>query len=206
MLQFYALAHSSFSGAGVSVLISSKDCAAYQTLEVTRNNSFWPFVHCQSFLTKGSYRFANVKIKPKGKEFSVFFKTSERLHRKVVITRQVADSIITWAKTHHPNEAILILQGKSTREQITVDGLVIPPFADSGPFYSGFGIHDLPYTIPHVGTAHSHPGGSNRPSIEDLNHFTGFVSIIISHPYDDNTIAAYDRKGNSLELNIVNSA
>ena len=72
-------------------------------------------------------------------------KRSERKNtRAVVITRQVADSIITWAKTHHPNEAILILQGKSTQEQIAVDGVVIPPFAESGPFYSGFGIHDLP--------------------------------------------------------------
>jgi proteasome lid subunit RPN8/RPN11 len=150
-------------------------------------------------------RLTNVKIKAKCKDFSVFFKKSERLHRKVIVTRQVADSIITWAKTHHPNEAILILQGKSTQEQISVDGLVIPPFAESGPFYSGFRIHDLPYTIPHVGTAHSHPGGSNKPSLEDLNHFTGFVSIIISHPYEDNTIAAYDRNGKSLELNIVNS-
>ena len=96
------------------------------------------------------------------------FRKSEGQNRKtVVITRQVADSIITWAKTHHPNEAILVLQGKSTREQIAVDGVVIPPFSESGPFYSGFGIHDLPYTIPHVGTAHSHPGGSNHPSLED---------------------------------------
>ena len=134
------------------------------------------------------------------------FRKSEGQNRKtVIITRQVADSIITWAKTHHPNEAILVLQGKSTREQIAVDGVVIPPFSESGPFYSGFGIHDLPYTIPHVGTAHSHPGGSNHPSLEDLNHFTGVVSIIISHPYEDNTIAAYDRNGNRIELQIVNS-
>ena len=134
------------------------------------------------------------------------FRKSERQNRKaVIITRQVADSIITWAKTHHPNEAILVLQGKSTQGQITVDGVVIPPFSESGPFYSGFGIHDLPYTIPHVGTAHSHPGGSNHPSLEDLHHFTGYVSIIINHPDEDNTIAAYDRNGSSLELKIVNS-
>lgn len=135
----------------------------------------------------------------------MFFKKSERLNRKIVITRQVADGIITWAKTHHPNEAILILQGTSTQQQIIVDGLVIPPFAQSGPFYSGFGIHDLPYTISHVGTAHSHPGGSNEPSLEDLNHFTGFVSIIISYPYEDKTLTAYDRNGDNLELKIISS-
>lgn len=135
----------------------------------------------------------------------MFFKKSEVLQRKVLIRRQVADGIITWAKTHHPNEAILILQGNSTRQQITVDGLVIPPFAQSGPFYSGFGIHDVPYTISNVGTAHSHPGGSNEPSLEDLNQFTGFVSIIISYPYEDKTLAAYDRNGDRLELKIVSS-
>ena len=133
--------------------------------------------------------------------FSVFKK--EKAQRQVVITRQAANGIITWAKTHHPNEAILVLQGKTTREQIIVDGLVIPPFAESGPFYSGFAVHDLPYTISHIGTVHSHPGGSNRPSLEDLNYFSGFVSIIISHPYEDETIAAYNRNGDSLEIKIV---
>jgi proteasome lid subunit RPN8/RPN11 len=133
------------------------------------------------------------------------FKRREKVQRHVVITRQAADGIITWSKTHHPNEAILILQGKNTKDAIIVNGLVIPPFAQSGPFFSGFSLHDLPYTIPNVGTAHSHPGGSNRPSLEDLNHFSGYVSVIISHPYEDENIGAYDRNGNSLEIKIVNS-
>jgi proteasome lid subunit RPN8/RPN11 len=133
------------------------------------------------------------------------FKKREKVQRHLVITRQAADGIITWSKTHHPNEAILILQGRNTKDAIIVDGLVIPPFAQSGPFYSGFTVHDLPYTIPNVGTAHSHPSGSNRPSLEDLNHFSGYVSIIISHPYEDETIGAYDRNGNMLEIKIVDS-
>ena len=133
------------------------------------------------------------------------FKKREKVQRHLVITRQAADGIITWSKTHHPNEAILILEGRNTKDAIIVDGLVIPPFAQSGPFYSGFAVHDLPYTISNVGTAHSHPSGSNRPSLEDLNHFSGYVSIIISHPYEDETIGAYDRNGNMLEIKIVDS-
>ncbi len=129
----------------------------------------------------------------------------EKLQRHVIITRQAADGIITWAKTHHPNDALLVLKGKTTKEKIIVDGLVIPPFTESGPFYSGFAVHDLPYTIPHIGTAHSHPGGSNRPSFEDLNYFSGFVSIIINHPYEDETMGAYDRNGNILEIKVVDS-
>ncbi len=138
----------------------------------------------------------------------MIFKTQQpRTRRKVVITRQAADGIITYSKARHPNEAILVLQGGQNKEQIVIDGLVIPPFASSGPFYSGFPIHDLPFDGSYIGSAHSHPGGSNRPSLEDLNRgFYGFVSVIISHPYEDETIAAYDRNGDKYELKIVESA
>jgi proteasome lid subunit RPN8/RPN11 len=136
----------------------------------------------------------------------VIFKSRQAPHRRIVITRQAADGIITYSKTHHPNEAILVLQGKKDKDEIVVNGLIIPPFSMSGPFYSGFPVYDLPFDLSYMGTAHSHPGGSNRPSLDDLNHFYGMVSIIISHPYEDETIGAYDRNGNSLELRIVDSA
>jgi proteasome lid subunit RPN8/RPN11 len=136
----------------------------------------------------------------------VIFKSRQAPRRRIVITRQAADGIITYSKTHHPNEAILVLQGKKDKDEIVVNGLIIPPFSMSGPFYSGFPVYDLPFDLSYMGTAHSHPGGSNRPSLDDLNHFYGMVSIIISHPYEDKTIGAYDRNGNSLELRIVDSA
>lgn len=136
----------------------------------------------------------------------MIFKSRSAPRRRIVITRQAADGIITYSKTHHPNEAILVLQGKKDKDEIVVNGLIIPPFSMSGPFYSGFPVYDLPFDLSYMGTAHSHPGGSNRPSLDDLNHFYGMVSIIISHPYEDETIGAYDRNGNSLELRIVDSA
>lgn len=136
----------------------------------------------------------------------MIFKSRQAPRRRIVITRQAADGIITYSKTHHPNEAILVLQGKKDKDEIVVNGLIIPPFSMSGPFYSGFPVYDLPFDLSYMGTAHSHPGGSNRPSLDDLNHFYGMVSIIISHPYEDKTIGAYDRNGNSLELRIVDSA
>ena len=136
----------------------------------------------------------------------MIFKSRPAPRRRIVITRQAADGIITYSKTHHPNEAILVLQGKKDKDEIVVNGLIIPPFSMSGPFYSGFPVYDLPFDLSYMGTAHSHPGGSNRPSLDDLNHFYGMVSIIISHPYEDRTIGAYDRNGNSLEIRIVDSA
>lgn len=123
----------------------------------------------------------------------------------IAITRQAADGIITYSRTKHPNEAILVLQGENKKDHILIDRLVIPPFSMSGPYYSGFPIHDLPFDLSYLGTAHSHPGGSNKPSLEDLNHFYGIVSLIISHPYEDETLGAFDRNGKELELKILDS-
>jgi proteasome lid subunit RPN8/RPN11 len=125
--------------------------------------------------------------------------------RPVFITRQAADGIISYSKTCHPNEGILILRGKSNKNEIFIDGLILPPFSVHGPYYSGFPSYDLPFDLSYVGTAHSHPSGSNKPSLEDLNNYYGSVSIIINYPYTYNTIAAFDRDGNYMELQIINS-
>ena len=113
------------------------------------------------------------------------------------MTKQVANSIITFAKTWHPNEGILILQGAKKKHQIVIDNVVIPPFSSHGPYYSGFPTYELPFDLSYIGTAHSHPGGTNKPSLEDLNNFFGFVSVIISYPYEEETIGAFDRNGDS---------
>ncbi len=131
----------------------------------------------------------------------------QKIQRQIVISRSTIDGIISYSKALHPNEAVLILRGKTTTEQVIIEGLIIPPFALSGPYYSGYSDFYLPSDSSYVGSAHSHPGGSNRPSLEDLNRgFYGAVSIIIAYPYEDRTIAAYDQSGNELEIKIINSS
>jgi hypothetical protein len=63
---------------------------------------------------------------------------SSKAKRHLMLKRHVADSIITYAKSCHPNEGILILQGQIKKNNIIVEGLVVPPFASHGPYYSGF--------------------------------------------------------------------
>jgi proteasome lid subunit RPN8/RPN11 len=139
----------------------------------------------------------------------VFFRkrdvNTERPRKEVVLMRESADGIITYAKTWHPYEGILILRGKSKKREIIIDGLVVPPFSSHGPYYSGFPVYDLPFDLSYIGTAHSHPGNSNHPSLEDLNNYFGLVSIIINYPYDDSTIAAFDRNGERFMLRIVST-
>jgi proteasome lid subunit RPN8/RPN11 len=135
------------------------------------------------------------------------FEKKQKMQKQIIISRNVTDGIISYSKVLHPNEALLILQGKTTREQVIIEGLVIPPFALSGPYYSGYSNFNLPFDNSYIGSAHSHPGGSNKPSLADLNTgFYGAVSIIIAHPYEDRTMAAYDRNGNKLEIKVADSS
>ena len=133
----------------------------------------------------------------------VFFRKKKEAietRRRIILTKQVTDSVITYAKSWHPNEGILILQGKKEKNVIKATGLVIPPFSTHGPYYSGFPVYELPFDLSYIGTIHSHPSGSNKPSLEDLNHFFGLVSIIICYPYDVQNISAFDRNGNKIDL------
>jgi proteasome lid subunit RPN8/RPN11 len=118
----------------------------------------------------------------------------------VVLTRNVIDGIISYSKMHHPYEAILILEGNRKKGEIYINNLVIPPFSVHGPFYSSFLINELPFDLKYVGTAHSHPSGTSRPSVEDLNHFYGLISIIICYPYDELDIHAYNSSGKEIEF------
>jgi proteasome lid subunit RPN8/RPN11 len=133
----------------------------------------------------------------------VFFKKKKdapEVKRKIILTKEITDSIITYAKSWHPNEGILIVQGKKEKNVIRITGLIIPPFSSHGPYYSGFPVYELPFDLSYIGTIHSHPSGSNRPSLEDLNHFYGLVSLIICYPYDVENIGAFDRNGINMEV------
>lgn len=127
----------------------------------------------------------------------------KKLERHVFLKKDVRDGILSYCKMKHPNESILVLNGKSKSGQITVDGLVIPPFSYTGPTFAGFPHSFLPFDLKYVGIVHSHPSGSSRPSVTDLNNFFGLVSIIVKFPYDDEDIFAWDSQGNSIGISIV---
>jgi proteasome lid subunit RPN8/RPN11 len=123
------------------------------------------------------------------------------LERKVILKQKAKDSILSYCKMKHPNEAILILKGKSQKGIITIDGLSIPPFSYSDQTFAGFPQSFLPLDLAYVGTAHSHPSGSAEPSVTDLHNFFGLVSIIVQSPYEnDEDVFAWDSHGNQIPI------
>lgn len=127
----------------------------------------------------------------------------KNIERKILLQKDVVDSILSYCKMKHPNEGILILKGKSKNGEIRIDGLVIPPFNYSGPTFAGFPESFLPFDMSYIGIVHSHPSGSAEPSVTDLHNFFGLVSLIVKSPYDDDSIFAWDSNGNSIPLSIM---
>ena len=127
----------------------------------------------------------------------------KNIERKVLLQKDVVDSILSYCKIKHPNEGILILKGKSKNGEIKIDGLAIPPFNYTGPTFAGFPQSFLPFDMSYIGIVHSHPSGSAEPSVTDLHNVFGLVSLIVKSPYDDDSIFAWDSNGNSIPLSIM---
>jgi len=127
----------------------------------------------------------------------------EKIERQITLKKDTRDGIISYCKMNHPNEGLLILKGKSKKGNVIIDGLIVPPFSESGPTFAGFPHSFLPFDLSYVGTVHSHPSGSAKPSVTDLHNFFGLVSLIVKSPYDDEDIFAWDSNGDSIKLTII---
>ena len=121
---------------------------------------------------------------------------------KITIGRGLLESVLGLARELHPQEVVLLLRGKASRGEILIEDFLLPPFASAGLDFAQFPSHMLPIDFSIVGTAHSHPSGSASPSATDLNHFYGRVMLILSHPYRERSVAAYNSKGEPLPIDL----
>jgi len=122
---------------------------------------------------------------------------------RVQIRREVLRSILAWARERHPNEIVLLLRGQVDKEVARVDEFLFPPFASGGRGFAQLPAHMLPIDFSVIGTAHSHPAGSPRPSPTDLNKFYGKVMMIVAYPYREDCVGANDSRGESLKIELI---
>lgn len=124
----------------------------------------------------------------------------------LLISQELLNTILQGARTLHPRENILLLRGKKKKDTIEVSDLIIPPLASHGRNFAAFPFHMLPIDFSIIGTVHSHPSGSLRPSPTDLNHFFGTVLMIIGFPYtNESNVSAYKSTGETLTLRVTKS-
>jgi len=118
--------------------------------------------------------------------------------------KSVADSILTSALDMYPRETILLLRGKAEKEQILISEILIPPLASHGRRFSGFSHVMLPMDLSVMGISHSHPSGVLKPSIHDLNHFYGRVTVITAYPFQSyNDIAVFNGNGDKIPHEVI---
>ena len=122
----------------------------------------------------------------------------------LILKRSVVDSILTYAQMAYPKEGILLLRGHVTLPETVISEVVIPPRAVHGFGFANFPWHMLPIDRSILGTAHSHPSGSLRPSMQDLNHYYGRIMIITVYPFrSHHNLGAFDRNGAIVNYDIV---
>lgn len=102
----------------------------------------------------------------------------------------------------YPKEFLALIG--SRRENNVIDEYIMLPaeYGDSAAFiYS----NTKPVDRKILGSVHSHPSASNKPSSGDLQVFPkyGKIHLIISYPYSMQNIALYDSQGKKLEFALI---
>lgn len=121
--------------------------------------------------------------------------------RKWKIDRECLDTILESSKSMYPREfaGFLRADGDVIREVLLLPGMI------HGDRHAMFNLAMLPIDYSIVGTVHSHPSPSNKPSKEDLQMFFkyGKVHIIVAMPYNEKSWKAYDWNGREIEVEVV---
>jgi proteasome lid subunit RPN8/RPN11 len=132
--------------------------------------------------------------------------TKELFEEEIVYTieKDAVDEVITRAKEAYPNEFGAMLRGLP---HITHIEPVMEGAGNRNSFLFSLYSRFSQRNVPGEGVVHSHPSGSARPSRADLSMFGRFpgINIIIGYPYKYDSMAAYDRLGNRVKLEIVDS-
>lgn len=122
---------------------------------------------------------------------------------EVMLSREMLEGLFCLAKEHHPREIFLLLRGKIRDCSVYVDELIYPINTTFGLGFSGFQPHTLPLDPSIIGSVHSHPSGTSRPSTQDLHNFFGVIMVILAYPYNLASTAAYDKLGRPLRVKII---
>lgn len=126
---------------------------------------------------------------------------------EVQIDSRVIDEITKIAVNADPKEYVALLSGKIDEEILKITGLIFLPF-EASENSAVMQVFMMPLKTDAVGSIHSHPGPSNRPSNADKIFFgkNGYFHLIICRPYTASNIAAYDAFGEPMNYSVVDLA
>ena len=134
---------------------------------------------------------------------SKIFNRNDEEFREVKVDREVLDSVIYYSKKSYPNEFLAFFDGVIKNKILYITGLIFVPGETSE---TGAQVRTdmIPINTKYMGSVHSHPGPSARPSDADLMTFSknGYFHMIVCLPYSLETFRAYDRYGKTMEYSV----
>ena len=122
---------------------------------------------------------------------------------EVRVDREVLQSVIYYSKKSYPNEFLAFFDGEIKDKVLYITGLIFLPSERS---QTSAIIHTelIPMNTKYMGSVHSHPGPSARPSDADLRTFSkyGYFHMIVCLPYSIETFKSYDRYGQPMDYTV----
>ena len=127
---------------------------------------------------------------------------------QITISQSVVADLCEMAQSAHPKEMLaFIASTKGVRKGVVhIDELQLQAYdASENSAHAFFG--NIPMTTSIIGTVHSHPGGSKRPSEADQHLFNkfGYVHAIIGEPYRLQDIRFYNKNGTPIIVRVSNA-
>ncbi len=122
--------------------------------------------------------------------------------RKVYAIRESTLRMLNEAAIEtYPYEFLAALKA----EEGVITELVVLPGTIQGDSHGILHTNMLPIDYDVVGSVHSHPGHSNRPSDADIQFFSHFggVHIITCLPFDETSWKAYNSNGKRVSLQVA---
>jgi proteasome lid subunit RPN8/RPN11 len=124
----------------------------------------------------------------------------------VTIARSILTDLSQMAQDAHPNEMLAFFAASKgmKRGVVHIDEIHLQAY-DADEQSAHVWLSNLPMTSSIVGSVHSHPGGSLRPSDADLHMWqkTGIVHAIIGEPYRETDIRFYSKEGRRIPVRVV---
>ena len=122
---------------------------------------------------------------------------------EVRVDREVLESVIYYSKKAYPNEFLAFFDGEIKDKILYITGLLFIPGETCE---TGAVVHTelIPMSTKYMGSVHSHPGPSARPSNADLRTFSryGYFHMIVCLPYSFETFKSYDRYGQPMDYTL----
>ena len=138
----------------------------------------------------------------------LFKKRNQRTLNNGIVSWKIASTclklICECAKSEYPNEFGGLLRVDSEKKT-TINEIVLLPGTISGDSHAIFRMYMLPIDFSIVGTVHSHPSHSAKPSSADLQLFRkhGKVHIICANPYTLGSWKAYNYNGEEILMEVI---